>query len=194
MSEAHLARPRYMAASGEARVRYGMMRGAERPRGHKGIPVNEHSGDAMHSCRFNRLVERHVGKNRGEAPGQHRLAGAGRPYHEDVMPSRGRDRKRPFHVFLPLDVAYVAAFSGSRSEVRLYVYARFGNVLGSVQKLHQLPEALDPVNRHAFANRRLFPVFSRNYYFFTEFFGEHRARKRAAHGPYPSVEGEFSKD
>ena len=85
-------------------------------------------------------LQRFVGRQRrqdgGNAPGQHRLARAGRTDHDDIMTARRRDFERPLHVGLPL---YVREVLGIRIVSR---------ELSRRRRLHgvELPFAVQPLD------------------------------------------------
>ncbi len=72
--------------------------GNQRPVGGQQTQNTVDSGD------FNRLLEGEVGKNRGDAFGQHRFPRPRGADHDDIVPAGGRDLQGSFHMFLSLDL------------------------------------------------------------------------------------------
>jgi hypothetical protein len=60
---------------------------AERTHAHQAGRGVQHAGHAVNFCSLQRFFKRERRKNAGDALGQHGLAGAGRPDHEDVVPA-----------------------------------------------------------------------------------------------------------
>jgi hypothetical protein len=94
------------------------MRGAERP------PVGERAafdlagdgGDHRHFQKFGRRERRQDG---GKPRREHRLAGAGRSDHEQVVAAGGCDFERAFGAFLALDVGEVERDASCLEDFRL---------------------------------------------------------------------------
>ena len=86
VGKAHLPRLGYLAAADQAGIGDGMVRRAKRADRDEG-PLPHESHDTVNLRRLQRLLEGEIGKDRGESLGQHGLARAGRPHHENVVNS-----------------------------------------------------------------------------------------------------------
>ena len=64
-------------------------------------------GDAVDPRDLDRLLERRRRQDAGEPPREHRLAGSGRPDHQQVVAAGGRDLERAPRVLLPAHVGEV---------------------------------------------------------------------------------------
>ncbi len=94
VSQGYLPGPNGAAAAYEARQRGAVVRAAEGPRP-ADEPVDGLAGHRVHHGRFQHLVGSQRRQNRGHARGQHGLAGAGRPHHEQAVIARGRYLEGP---------------------------------------------------------------------------------------------------
>ena len=106
MRERDFARPRAQAAADQRRHRGGMMRRAERPLvGERAaFDLAGDRGDHRHFQQFGRRQRR---QDRRQPRRQHRLAGAGRADHQQVMAAGGGDFERALGALLALDVGEV---------------------------------------------------------------------------------------
>ena len=71
------------------------------------VRAGEQPGQRVHLGHLDRLPELEVGKQPGEALGQHRLAGTGRSFEEEVMPAGRGDLDAPSRLVLAAHVAQV---------------------------------------------------------------------------------------
>src|SRR2546426_2237312 len=99
--EAHFPGPRERAAADQPRIRDRVVRGAERPPRDERLAERQYAGDGVDLGGLERLIEAHLGEDRGKPPGEHRLAGAGRARLPQVDKSAGTCRSvsvptRPF--------------------------------------------------------------------------------------------------
>ena len=83
------------------------MRAAERPLGHETAIMGQHACDAVDFRNLQCLLTREGRQDGAQAPRQHRLARARYPNHEDIVPARRRNFKRPFGLILPLHISEV---------------------------------------------------------------------------------------
>ena len=106
MGERRLAGGRYSAPTDEPRSRYRVVWGAERPcAGQR--PARADAGHALDAGYLERLG---LGKRRqdpGQAPGEHRLAGARRPDHQEVVAAGRRGDQRLHRERVPPDIGEV---------------------------------------------------------------------------------------
>ena len=94
------------AAAGQRRHAGGMMRRAERPpRGQRAVA--DFAGDGSDHRDFQQFRRRQRRQDRGQPRRQHRLAGAGRADHQQMMPAGRGDLERALGAFLALDVAQI---------------------------------------------------------------------------------------
>ena len=92
MREAHLSRPHVGASPAEQPDGGdGVMRRAERASAKQPPRSAEQSRDGMELRRFERFLPRELGEDRRQAPSEHRLAGAGRTDHQEVVAAGRRD-------------------------------------------------------------------------------------------------------
>ena len=103
MGEGDFAGARTQAAADERRHGGGMMRGAE------GAAIGERAvgrvaRDRVHHRDFEQLARRERRQDGGQPLGQHRLAGAGRSVHQQIVAAGGGDLQRPLGALLALDV------------------------------------------------------------------------------------------
>ena len=106
MRERDFARPRAQAAADQSRHRGGMMRATERP------PIGERAAfdlarDRSDHRDFQQLLRRERRQDRRQPRRKHRLAGAGRPDHQEVMSAGGGDFERALAALLSLDVGKI---------------------------------------------------------------------------------------
>ena len=106
MRERDLARPGAHAAADQRRQRGRMMRVAERAAAAEAA-VGEQAGDRVDHADLERLGRRERRQQAGQALRQHRLAGAGRADHQQIVAAGGRDLERALGRLLALDVAQV---------------------------------------------------------------------------------------
>ena len=96
-----------LAAADQAGDRDGVVRGAERPDPDEAGVRAEEPGGREHLGDLERLVLLKRRQQTGEAPGQHRLAGAGRAGEEQVVGAGGGDLEGPAGLVLAADVGQV---------------------------------------------------------------------------------------
>ena len=106
MRERDFARPRAQAAADQRRHAGGMMRRAERPAvGERAVlDLARDRGDHRDFEQFGRRQRR---QDRRQPRRQHRLAGAGRADHQQVVAAGGGDLERALGALLALDVVEV---------------------------------------------------------------------------------------
>ena len=120
-----------------------MVRGAERPDPDESGVRPEEPGSREHLGDLERLVLLERWQQAGEAPGQHRLAGAGRAGEEQVVGAGGSDLQGPAGLVLAADVGQVLD-QGDRGVGRRAGAAQVGP---SDQPLPHLPERGRPGDR-----------------------------------------------
>jgi hypothetical protein len=81
--QADLAGMRDAAAADEAGLRGRVVRAAKRPHPEQALAGRQQAGDAPDGGRLDRFLQRERRQDGGDTAGQHRLAGAGRPDHQD---------------------------------------------------------------------------------------------------------------
>ncbi len=118
MRERDLARPRAQAAADQRRHAGRMMRAAERP------PVGERAAFELARDRgdhrdFEQLGRRQRRQDRRQPRRQHRLAGAGRPDHQQIVPAGGGDLERALGALLALDVLEIDERALDLADLRL---------------------------------------------------------------------------
>ena len=106
MRQADLAGPRAQAAADQRRQRGRMMRVAERPLAQQPAAAQP-AGDRMDHADFERLGRFERRQDAGQPRRQHRLAGAGRADHQQIVPAGGGDFERALGALLALDVLEV---------------------------------------------------------------------------------------
>ena len=107
VGERDLARHRPRPAAHEPLRRDRVVRGAERALG--GEPPASDAGRAVDLGDLERLLEAGRRQDSGQPPGEHGLARAGRPDHQQVVAAGGGDLERALGVLLPAHVGQVRA-------------------------------------------------------------------------------------
>src|SRR5262249_55433426 len=95
------------AASDEAGVADGVMRGSKRASANEPASVFERAGDRVDARGFNGLLERHGRKNGGDALGEDGFSGPGRPGEENVVATGAGDFESALGGLLAVDFAQV---------------------------------------------------------------------------------------
>ena len=90
--------------------------GAEGPRRQQRLPRPQPAHGAVDPRRFDRFDGREVGQDRRHPLREHRLAGAGRAEHEDVVGPGGGDDRRPLRHLLPAHVGKIDLVGGEFAE------------------------------------------------------------------------------
>ena len=97
-----LSRPGPAApAPGHTRSGHRMVWTAERTAGQHGCPAAQQSGYRVHLAGLQRLLQGHVGQNRGQAFCKHTFAAAWRTDHQNMVGPRRRDLQRALYGLLP---------------------------------------------------------------------------------------------
>ncbi len=104
--ERHLAGPGARAAADDRRDRGRMMGVAEGALARQSV-FRELARQAVDHVHFQDLARVHGRHQPRQARRQHRLAGAGRAHHQQVVTARGGDLDGPFRGLLALDIAHV---------------------------------------------------------------------------------------
>ena len=112
VGERGLAGPGADAAADHRRHRGGMVRRAERAGATVRRPFVELAGDRGDHRHFEQLARRERRQDRGQPARQHRLAGAGRADHQQVVAAGGGDLERALGGLLALDVGEVGQTPG----------------------------------------------------------------------------------
>ena len=107
VGEGDFAGARDHAAADEAGVGDGVVGRAEGPVGDEAFVAIEHAGDGVDLGGLEGFFETQRREDRGQALGEHGLAGAGRADHEDVVAAGGGDFERALGDVLAADVAEV---------------------------------------------------------------------------------------
>ena len=190
MGERDFARPRMQAAADQGRHAGGMMRRPERP------PVGQcaafdHAGDRLHHGDFEKLGRRQRRQDRGQPRRQHRLAGAGRPDHEQIMAAGGRHFERALGAFLALDVGKIGEPAGGFQDLRL----RPRQHLRALEVVGELDQrgGRDDLDLRARPGR-LGSAFGRADQAFATRIGADRRRQHARHRCDRAVEAELAQD
>ena len=119
---------------------------AERSRGHKRFFAIEQTGNAVDLCRLDGFFERHRWNDGRDALGQHRLARAGRPDHQDVVTTGDGHFDRTFDVALALHVAKIDIVVLVAGEKHAEIAAGWKQRNFTAQKLKCLPQILYAVD------------------------------------------------
>ena len=80
-----------------------MVGGPEGPAEKQGPLLGSEPHDGVNLRCLQGLPPGHGGQDRGQTPGQHTLAGAGRPDHGHVVSPGGGDLQHPLYLGLPPD-------------------------------------------------------------------------------------------
>ncbi len=132
VAEGDLAGAGHGAAAHEARVGDGVVGGAEGAVAHEPGAGREQARDAVDAGHFQRLVVGHGREDGGDGAREQRLAAAGRPAHEQVVPAGGGDGERALGVLLADDLGEVG---GARLRLAGLVGGRVGGDGGLPQQV-----------------------------------------------------------
>ena len=133
---------------------------AEGPMGQQPLSGAHQTCHRIDGGGFQRLIISHRRQNARHPLGQHALAGAGRPHHQQIVTARRRHFHGPPGLFLTPDVGQVrpqpvaigcVTIAASRAEQRL-----------PGEMLHHLPSCTGAIDRHPFGHRGLRCVFRRD--------------------------------
>ena len=188
MGKRRLARAGADAAADHRRHRGGMMRGAEGPAGGQ-LAVRKRAGDRGDHRHFQELGRRQGRQERGEPRRQHRLAGAGRADHEEMMAAGGGDLERALGRLLALDVGEI------RQRPDRIDHARLGprQDLGAAEMIGDRDQAARGEDRHGAARPgRLRAAGQRTDQAAAERVGRDRRRQRAGDRCDGAVERQFA--
>ena len=139
VAERDLARPGDAAAADQARLRDGVVRSTERPRGDERRVARKLAGHAVHLRRLQRLVRGQRRHDGGERPREQRLAAAGWADHQDVVTAGGGDFQRALGVLLPTDVDEIGCVLAGLAEGGRRLRPR-RDALAAAQVLDELAE------------------------------------------------------
>ena len=193
MGEAHLARARRAAAADQPRRRDGVMRRAERTLGDQRAVLRKEPRHAVDARDLDGLVEGERRHDAGQPPGEHGLARARRPRHEDVVGAGDGDLEGALHLLLTHDVGEVRVRRRPAAEERREVGRRRGRAAAGGELRDGLRERARRVHLETADQRGLGGVGR----------GQdqpaHAAppqalgqRKRAGHGPQRAVQTELA--
>ena len=192
VGEAHLSGARIGAAADESGVRNGVMGVTKRAPADEGLALGEKADDGVDLRRLQGLGEAHGGEDRRQAPGEHRLAAAGGACHQEIVPAGGRHLHGALDVLLPAHLCEVfpagavrVGEGGGGGAARL-------DLAGAVEKIDDLAEVPDPVDRHALDDAPLGGVLlGEEESFHGPPAGGHGHGQNAAHRLDAPVEGEL---
>ncbi len=100
------------AAADQAGVADRVVRRAKRPRGQQRLAGFQQAHRGVDARRFDRFAGDQRGQDRRHALGEHRLAGAGRAEHQQIVRAGGGDRDRPLGHLLAADVGEIDVVGG----------------------------------------------------------------------------------
>ena len=135
MRERDLARPRAQSAADQRWHARRMVRAAERP--HVGERAAfEHAGDRGDHRDFEQLRRRERRQDRGQPRREHRLAGAGRADHQEIVPAGRRDLERALGALLALDVLEIDKRAVDLADLRLWAreHLRAAEMIGELDE------------------------------------------------------------
>ena len=159
VGERDLAGARHHAAADQAGVGDGVVRRAEGPVDDQALLLVEHARDGVDLGGLKRLFKAQRREDRGQALGQHGLAGAGWADHQDVVAAGCGDLKRALGDVLAADVAEVGVVLGSFAEKLLAVDGERLRedvaLCGGVEQLADLKQRVDRVDVDAVDDGRL---------------------------------------
>ena len=165
-----------------------MVRRAERPRP-ADPPAGEIAGEAADHADFQHLRRLERRQNRWQPPRQHRLAGAGRPDHQQIVPARGGDFERALGGLLAFDVLEVRHLCIPRIRGGL----RPPETLQSLEVVDELEQVLRGEDAHVGGGPRGFGAAARRAdQPFAERVGADRGGQRARDGGDRAVERQFA--
>ena len=193
MRERDLARAGIATAAKQTGIADRVMRRAEGPCAHKGVRLSQKPCGAVNFRRLDGLLLAHRRHDRGDALGDHRLAGTGRPDHQNVVPTGHRDLNRAFGIALAFHVAKVdVVMRGRREEFSspAWLGSDFEVAFEKIDRLAQIGDtddvdARDDTGLHGspFWHQQAFAAFCTRF---------ERHSEKSAHGPQLTVEREFA--
>jgi hypothetical protein len=147
VSQGDFTRTRVSAAADQAGVGDGVVRCAENALRDQRLARRQQAEDRMHLGDLERLFEGLRRQDRRDAPGQHRLATAGRTDHQDIVPPRRRDLEGALDVPLAAHFGEVDLIATGLADGGLDIdpTGLDSSVLG--QKIDNLPQGVDRIDR-----------------------------------------------
>jgi len=142
VGEADLSRLGDRATTDQAGVADGVMRGAEGARCDQGAAVHQ-PHDAVHACRFDGFRQGQCRQDRRKTLCQHRLPGAWRTNHDDIVATAGGDLEGALDVLLSFDLAEVDIVAGLTCEDALQVDTYGRDLAIAAQELEGLGQIGD---------------------------------------------------
>jgi hypothetical protein len=145
---------------------------------------------------LDRLLEGHRRQNRGQPLGEHRLARAGRPDHQDVVTAGCRDLERALGLLLSFDLAEIDVVNVGVAERRGEINRNRLERTQALEEFESLAQALDSEHRRALSyHGSLRGIFAREHHALE--FGrsrEQRGRQRTLDPLDTAVEREFTEN
>jgi len=193
MTERNFARARNGAAANEARIADGVMRRAKRARADEAAGIFERARNGMNARGFDGFFERHRGKNRGNALGEHSFASAGRADEENVVPAGTSDFQGAFRGLLAVNLAEVDTVFGGFAEEKLRVDLRGSKGFRGIDEIDGLGKSFYGINFDAVDDGRFASVgLGDSERDETGIARRKRSRERAADGTDAAIERQFT--
>ena len=161
MGQGHLPRPGHRPATNETGIGNGVMGTAERPAGDQRLAARQQADDGMDLGGFQGFVEALGGEDGRQAPGQHGLAAARRADKQQVVIAGGSHLQGALDMLLAAHLGEIRLRNGGLLEDFGDIHPAGRQLLGAVEKIHQLAQIADPVDRHTIHQCRFAGVLLR---------------------------------
>ena len=172
-----------------------MMRRPKRTSGNQGHVLGQQADDGIDFGCFECLGKAEIGQDGGKAAGQHRLARSWRAFEQDIMATGGSDLKRPFHMFLSLNLIKIDLMDSGPGKGGGRVQMKRGAVDNPGQKFNGLMQGGDRYHLNPIDHRRLHLIGIRNNDpFHPQIPGGKRYRQDTPHRPNSAVKGQFTQN
>ena len=186
---------RHRTAADQSRIADGVVRRAKGTHAHQSVARVQHTGHAVNLGGLQRLFKSQRRQNRRHAFGQHRLAAARRPDHQNVVSARAGHFHGALGRVLAAHILEVHRKMLDLFEQRLAVHHQRRGAFASVDESHHVQQALHRVNLDALDHRGLARVL----------LGHQQIRnlarpcrhgngQRTTHRPQSAIERELSND
>src|ERR1035441_4426404 len=197
MRERNFAWPWNDSTADEAGIGDGVMRGSEWPLRHQPCCGIENSGDGMNLGCLESFFKSERSENRRQALGEHGLAGAGRPDHENVVAAGRSYFQGTLRGFL---TTHIFKVDGEMLQLSEQVFSADTKRLAlndadhrRVEQFKNIKQGTDRVDIDALDHGRFGGIGGRQNKVGNIFFAcQDRDRQHAGHGANAAVEAEFT--
>ena len=193
MGQGHFSRPGHWSAADETGIGNGVVGAAEGPTGDQRLAARKQTDDGMDLGGFQGFVEALGGEDGRQAPGQHGLAAARRPDEQQVVIAGGSHFESTLDMLLAAHLGEICFRNGGLLEDFGDIHPAGRQLLGAVEKIHQLAQVADAVDRHAVHQGRFAGVLLRQHQPGNRPLpGRGRQRQGAADGLDAAIQGQLA--